>query len=211
MGNPSFFYTNSFIAAIAPGGASPRVLTKAFDEDPNLVDWTPAGIHFAASQRTWSYLFTVDPGEKDHQTRGSRQLDWRRILDHPDGASVAFVGSANGLPRRLRGADRDDGGKEGQRYRRADRIVAEAPARSDPVEEPGRREIEGVLHKPADFQAGRRYPLLVVIHGGPPASRGPCRTAASAITRSMHSLRRAHSCSNRTIAAAPATANGSVR
>ena len=28
-------------------------------------------------------------------------------------------------------------------------------------------EIEGVLHKPSDFQAGRRYPLLVVIHGGP--------------------------------------------
>ena len=28
-------------------------------------------------------------------------------------------------------------------------------------------EIEGVLHKPSDFQPGRRYPLLVVIHGGP--------------------------------------------
>ncbi|MCA1586469.1 MAG: prolyl oligopeptidase family serine peptidase [Acidobacteria bacterium] len=28
-------------------------------------------------------------------------------------------------------------------------------------------EIEGVLHKPADFQPGRRYPLLIVIHGGP--------------------------------------------
>ena len=28
-------------------------------------------------------------------------------------------------------------------------------------------EIEGVLHKPADFQAGKRYPLLVVIHCGP--------------------------------------------
>jgi uncharacterized protein (TIGR01244 family) len=27
--------------------------------------------------------------------------------------------------------------------------------------------IEGVLHKPASFQAGKRYPLLVVIHGGP--------------------------------------------
>jgi dipeptidyl aminopeptidase/acylaminoacyl peptidase len=28
-------------------------------------------------------------------------------------------------------------------------------------------EIEGVLHKPASFESGRRYPLLVVIHGGP--------------------------------------------
>ena len=28
-------------------------------------------------------------------------------------------------------------------------------------------EIEGVLHKPADMVNGRRYPLLIVIHGGP--------------------------------------------
>ena len=28
-------------------------------------------------------------------------------------------------------------------------------------------EIEGVLHKPADFRPGQRRPLLVVIHGGP--------------------------------------------
>ena len=27
--------------------------------------------------------------------------------------------------------------------------------------------IEGVLHKPAGFQPGNKYPLLVVIHGGP--------------------------------------------
>jgi dipeptidyl aminopeptidase/acylaminoacyl peptidase len=27
--------------------------------------------------------------------------------------------------------------------------------------------IEGVLHKPVGFQAGKKYPLLVVIHGGP--------------------------------------------
>jgi dipeptidyl aminopeptidase/acylaminoacyl peptidase len=27
--------------------------------------------------------------------------------------------------------------------------------------------IEGVLHKPKDWQPGKRYPLLVVIHGGP--------------------------------------------
>jgi dipeptidyl aminopeptidase/acylaminoacyl peptidase len=35
--------------------------------------------------------------------------------------------------------------------------------------------IEGVLHKPADFQAGRKYPLLVVIHGGPTGISRPYR------------------------------------
>ena len=28
-------------------------------------------------------------------------------------------------------------------------------------------EIEGVLYKPADFSPTKKYPLLVVIHGGP--------------------------------------------
>jgi dipeptidyl aminopeptidase/acylaminoacyl peptidase len=35
--------------------------------------------------------------------------------------------------------------------------------------------IEGVLHKPADFQPGRRYPLLVLVHGGPTAISRPVR------------------------------------
>jgi dipeptidyl aminopeptidase/acylaminoacyl peptidase len=34
-------------------------------------------------------------------------------------------------------------------------------------------EIEGILVKPPDFAAGRRYPLLVVIHGGPAAVSSP--------------------------------------
>jgi dipeptidyl aminopeptidase/acylaminoacyl peptidase len=33
--------------------------------------------------------------------------------------------------------------------------------------------IEGVLHKPADFQPGRRYPLLLVVHGGPATASRP--------------------------------------
>jgi dipeptidyl aminopeptidase/acylaminoacyl peptidase len=35
--------------------------------------------------------------------------------------------------------------------------------------------VEGVLHKPADFQTGRRYPLLVIIHGGPTGISRPGR------------------------------------
>ena len=35
--------------------------------------------------------------------------------------------------------------------------------------------IEGVLHKPLDFTPARKYPLLVVIHGGP---TGPAESIA---------------------------------
>jgi dipeptidyl aminopeptidase/acylaminoacyl peptidase len=34
-------------------------------------------------------------------------------------------------------------------------------------------EMEGVLHKPADYEPGRRYPLMVMIHGGPTGTSRP--------------------------------------
>ena len=181
MGNPSFFYTNSFIATISPGGTSPRVLTKAFDEDPILVDWSKAGIHFFASQRTWVYLFTVDPRGTTitkHSVRDTWMGSGFSIT--PDGSTVAFVGSTPTEfpdvyiapmwgPRDADFASRgvtmaakkvSDTGAQIASWPKHAREVVRWKSQ-DGVE------IEGVLHKPADFQAGRRYPLLVVIHGGP--------------------------------------------
>ena len=37
--------------------------------------------------------------------------------------------------------------------------------------------IEGVLIKPADYEAARKYPLLVVIHGGPTGVDTPVMAA----------------------------------
>src|SRR5258708_36937949 len=41
--------------------------------------------------------------------------------------------------------------------------------------------IEGVLHKPIGFQPGRKYPLLVVIHGGPTAVSRPTAFSSASI------------------------------
>ena len=50
---------------------------------------------------------------------------------------------------------------------------------------PGRaatvRVIEGVLHKPVGFQSGRKYPLLVVIHGGPTGVSRPTPFSSTSI------------------------------
>ena len=54
-------------------------MSEAFDEDPSLLGWTKTGIHFTASQRTWSYLFTLDPtplggnGAADADVREARE------------------------------------------------------------------------------------------------------------------------------------------
>ena len=41
--------------------------------------------------------------------------------------------------------------------------------------------IEGVLHKPIGFQAGKKYPLLVVIHGGPTGMSRPTAFSSASI------------------------------
>src|SRR5471032_3370032 len=64
MANPAFFYTNSLIATVPASGGTPTVLSSAFDEDSAIVDWKPAGIFFAASARTYSYLYKLDPATK---------------------------------------------------------------------------------------------------------------------------------------------------
>ena len=169
MAKPFYFYQNSAIATVQPGSQTVTSLTGAFDEDPNLVAWTSAGLIFSASQRTWSYLFTLDPA--------SRQITKHAVAEQwigsgfsvtPDGSRVAFVGSGptdfpdvHVAPVSTMAATRvSDTGAQVASWPRHTREVFRWKSQ-DGVE------IEGVLHKPADFQAGRRYPLLVAIHGGP--------------------------------------------
>ena len=54
-GKKYHFYQNSVIAVVPAEGGAPRILSAAFDEDPNLVGWSPEGIYFSAQQKTWSH------------------------------------------------------------------------------------------------------------------------------------------------------------
>ena len=69
-------------------------LTDAFDENPNLVAWTTAGIFFSASQRTWAYLFSLDPATGG-STRHAPRDEWigAGFSLTRDGARVAFIQS----------------------------------------------------------------------------------------------------------------------
>ena len=173
MAKPSYFYLNSVIATVAVGSTAtspaPRSLTDAFDEDPNLVAWTKAGIQFSASQRTWAYLYTLNP-QTSQVTRHAVGDNWigGGFALTPDGTQVAFTASgpsefpdvyvapvATMAAKKLR-----DAGAQIASWPRHAREVFRWKSQDG-------ADIEGVLHKPSDFQPGRRYPLLVVVHGGP--------------------------------------------
>ena len=169
MSKPFHFYQNSVIAIVTPGKNDIRSLTDAFDESPGLVAWTRAGIYFSASQRTWSYLFHLNPATKQTSRHAVRdQWIGGSFSLTPDGSTVAFIGSgptefpdvyvapvATMAARKI-----SETGAQIASWPRHAREVVRWKSQDG-------AEIEGVLHKPADFQAGRRYPLLVVIHGGP--------------------------------------------
>jgi len=175
MSKPFYFYQNGVIAIVTPGKNDIRSLTDAFDESPSLVAWTRAGIFFSASQRTWSYLFHLDPASKK-TTRHAVREQWigGSFSLTPDGGTVAFIGSGPTefpdvyvAPVQTMAAKRvSDTATQIAAWPKHAREVVRWKSQDG-------AEIEGVLHKPADFQAGRRYPLLVVIHGGPTAVSRP--------------------------------------
>jgi len=164
-----FYYANTEIAAVPAEGGAIEPLSGDFDEDCALIDWGPAGIFFSASQRTWSFLHLLDPATR-RVTRLVPGEEWIGSGFSFDQAftTTAFVASdathypevfvsllARPVPRPLTtmGAQ----------------LAGWRLGRSELMRWTSRdgASIEGVLHKPPGYRAGRRAPLVVVIHGGP--------------------------------------------
>ncbi len=181
MADPWFYYANSLIATVSAAGGTPQPLTRAFDEDASLVGWGKPGIFFAASSRTRSYLHSVNP-ETGAVTRHAPTGQWNgfSFTLSADHSKTAFVGSDPGSypevyvgPVAATAARRvsDEGSQ-----------VSEWPAPAREVitwSSQDGASIEGVLHRPATLEPGRRYPLLVVIHGGPTGVSRPVPYASA--------------------------------
>jgi dipeptidyl aminopeptidase/acylaminoacyl peptidase len=168
-GNKYFFYTDQRIAVVSADGGIPQVLTAEFDEDPNLERWATEGIYFSALQKMSASLFLLDPA-----TRAIRKIEM-------PGSSVAggfsFSKDFKTVAYRGTGENRfgeiyvssPSGGAPVQITHAADQLSGFTLAHREIVnwKSGDGTAIEGVLYKPADFDPHKKYPLLVVIHGGP--------------------------------------------
>jgi dipeptidyl aminopeptidase/acylaminoacyl peptidase len=168
-GQPFFFYANRYIGVIPADGGTPKVLTSDFDEDANLLDWGPDGIYFAALQKTNAHLYRIDPATRAvrrisapdsfHATAASFTKDHRTLAatgSAPNRFAEIFTSSTTDFtPHYL-----TDTNAQYANFQLAHREVVEWKSSDGAT-------IEGILIKPADYDASRKYPLLVVIHGGP--------------------------------------------
>jgi dipeptidyl aminopeptidase/acylaminoacyl peptidase len=168
-GNKFFFYTDQRIAVVPSDGGTPRVLTLSFDEDPDLLKWAPAGIYFSALQKTTSSLFLLDAkteAVKRIEMPGSEiagsfsfSKDFKHVAYRGTGANEYPEVYAAGLP-----ADKPvqltHAGEQLAGFEVGKREVVHWKSGDGTV-------IEGVLIRPANFDPAKKYPLLVVIHGGP--------------------------------------------
>jgi len=185
-----FYYANGHIGVVdlatvlskpATTPADVRDATAKFDEDPYLIDWGPDGIYFAAEQKTNAHLFRANP-----QTGGIQRITSPDILlvegssFTTDFKTVAFTS--------------EDATHMGELY--VSRVSLFAPKKLTDMtaqvkdwtlgtveviswKSQDGAVIEGILHKPPDYDPSRKYPLLVKIHGGPTGTSEPTLSPAT--------------------------------
>ena len=178
LAEPYYYYANGHLAVVdvdralaqpAKVPADIRDLTAKFDEDPNLVDWGPDGIYFQAFQKTSSRLFRLNPltreitqitdpsiGSVDSTsfTRDFRTLAFS--VDDSTHMTEVFVSAvAPFSPRKL-----TDMTAQVRDWTLGTAEVVSWKSQDGAT-------IEGILRKPAGYDPAIKYPLVVVIHGGP--------------------------------------------
>jgi dipeptidyl aminopeptidase/acylaminoacyl peptidase len=168
MGNPKYFAGLSRLALVSATGGPVRSLTASFDEDASFVAWAGGGIYFAASQKTATHLFRLDPDTLAvARVTAPDQFMGGSFSVSRDGKTLAFMAASpnslpevfvSGLPFEPRPLTRMT--EQVKDFVLGTREVISWKSKDGEA-------IEGVLIKPVDFAPAKKYALLCVIHGGP--------------------------------------------
>ncbi len=178
-GQEFYFFTNRYISVVPAEGGTPRVLTTDFDEDPNLIDWGTDGIYFTALQKTAAHAYRLDPGTKAvHRISGPDSYHLSGVSFTKDHKTLAGTGAGPNHFAEIVTASTSDFvpkamtevGSQYKDFQLGTREVVSWKSSDGAT-------IEGILIKPADYDPARKYPLMVVIHGGPTGVDTPLLSA----------------------------------
>ncbi|MGD8360633.1 MAG: S9 family peptidase [Gemmatimonadota bacterium] len=167
--------SSSRIWVVDAGGGEPRNVLGDWRYEPQGVDWMPNGLlAMSASVGGRTALFQVHPGngEITEVISGRRRISGFSYDE--DFREVAFVATSVDKPTELFVADID-----GRNERRLtgfndalNQEIAWPGAERFTYESVGGLEIEAWLQFPYGYEPGKRYPLVLYIHGGPHSAYG---------------------------------------
>ena len=164
----SNFYTNSKLFAIHLSTKVTRQLAKSLDEDLGGFSWEASGIYSSVWNKTKRHLYRVDPATGNHSVLLTTPEQILGFSFSKNGARVAFVGRNGDKLNEvfvtdiasMQPAKITDMTSQTSEWKTAQSEVISWKSKDGAI-------IEGVLHKPADYDPSVKYPLLVMIHGGP--------------------------------------------
>jgi dipeptidyl aminopeptidase/acylaminoacyl peptidase len=169
------YYTNGKIAKIPSTGGQITVLASAFDENPYLMKWIKPGIVFMAAEKSFFKLYLLDPASGNvKNVAATPENIYFEASFADDGNAVAFSGFDRTTLTEIYRANLDSW--EPQAVTRMTEQTAGWKTGTREVIQWKSKDgtpIEGVLWKPEGFEPGRKYPLLVIIHGGPSSTSIP--------------------------------------
>ncbi|MEP7148654.1 MAG: S9 family peptidase [Acidobacteriota bacterium] len=152
-------------------------LTRGFDQqvDEMVVTEDSKTIYFAAGTRGRSPIYSV-PVEPDFRLRTATHV--KPVLEgyfanslnvSRDGRALVFASSSIAAPAELMRANSDGGGVKPLTSFNDAAYRPYGLQKAEDVEWKGavNTNIHGFIIKPANFDASKKYPLIVLIHGGP--------------------------------------------
>ncbi|OAI46366.1 hypothetical protein AYO44_02045 [Planctomycetaceae bacterium SCGC AG-212-F19] len=170
--NPPTWGGTATVQVIPAAGGSPRALAETFDRFgrySELLGWTPDGkrLYFTETRGT---LLTVNALPLEGQPEVISQADGWVTSVHLNAARTA-LGFAWESPCKPMEAHISRAEKwEPVKISNVNKDLSDLSlSRTDVIrwKSADKQEIEGLLTYPANYEKGKKYPLLLVIHGGP--------------------------------------------
>jgi dipeptidyl aminopeptidase/acylaminoacyl peptidase len=168
--NPPRWAQTATIQIFAAGGGQPKILLASFDGQPGIAGWSADGkkIYFSEAKGTGTQLYVVDVAanrieDVKHDTAVLSAIGVNRsgttfgfVRQTSDTPADVFVSPVAGFaPVQISHANAD--------------LKLPAMGRTEVIRWTTKdgKDIEGLLTYPAGYQAGKRVPLILNVHGGP--------------------------------------------
>jgi dipeptidyl aminopeptidase/acylaminoacyl peptidase len=170
IGQRALTNSNSRILRVPAAGGEPEDLTKGWQYEPDGFEFLPDGsLLVSAPVGGRGAFFRLDPAtRKLTEVIGGRRRVMGWSIDG-SGKKIAFVATSIRKPTELFVANSDGTGeRQVTRFNEAlNGEIAWSDAERFTYKSVGGVEIEGWLMQPYGYQPGKKYPLVLYIHGGP--------------------------------------------